>query len=115
MLCCSFWTVGNFGKHPEEQAYFHRDTRCSRDQYGSREVPRGRDYYIIIIIIILLLLLNILALIYHLYAIYVVLLTAFNVSQACENGRGAILLSVARGKVSEGIDFGKYPANTTTI
>lgn len=27
-------------------------------------------------------------------------------SQACENGRGAILLSVARGKVSEGIDFG---------
>lgn len=28
--------------------------------------------------------------------------------QACENGRGAILLSVARGKVSEGIDFGGY-------
>ena len=28
-------------------------------------------------------------------------------SQACENGRGAILLSVARGKVSEGIDFGE--------
>lgn len=28
-------------------------------------------------------------------------------AQACENGRGAILLSVARGKVSEGIDFGK--------
>uniref|UniRef100_A0A8C6LF01 DNA 5'-3' helicase n=1 Tax=Nothobranchius furzeri TaxID=105023 RepID=A0A8C6LF01_NOTFU len=27
--------------------------------------------------------------------------------EACENGRGAILLSVARGKVSEGIDFGK--------
>ena len=27
--------------------------------------------------------------------------------QACENGRGAVLLSVARGKVSEGIDFGK--------
>jgi DNA excision repair protein ERCC-2 len=26
-------------------------------------------------------------------------------SQACDNGRGAILLSVARGKVSEGIDF----------
>ncbi|TPP62187.1 ERCC2 [Fasciola gigantica] len=25
--------------------------------------------------------------------------------QACENGRGAILLSVARGRVSEGIDF----------
>lgn len=30
--------------------------------------------------------------------------------QACENGRGAILLSVARGKVSEGIDFGEYTA-----
>ena len=29
------------------------------------------------------------------------------VLQACENGRGAVLLSVARGKVSEGIDFGK--------
>lgn len=28
--------------------------------------------------------------------------------QACENGRGAILLSVARGKVSEGIDFGEF-------
>ncbi|NWZ93543.1 ERCC2 helicase, partial [Nesospiza acunhae] len=28
-----------------------------------------------------------------------------NPPQACENGRGAVLLSVARGKVSEGIDF----------
>jgi DNA excision repair protein ERCC-2 len=28
-----------------------------------------------------------------------------NQSQACDNGRGAVLLSVARGKVSEGIDF----------
>jgi DNA excision repair protein ERCC-2 len=26
-------------------------------------------------------------------------------SQACENGRGAVLLAVARGKVSEGVDF----------
>lgn len=25
--------------------------------------------------------------------------------QACDNGRGAVLLAVARGKVSEGIDF----------
>ena len=25
--------------------------------------------------------------------------------KACNNGRGAVLLSVARGKVSEGIDF----------
>lgn len=25
--------------------------------------------------------------------------------QACDNGRGAVLLSVARGRVSEGIDF----------
>jgi len=29
----------------------------------------------------------------------------FSLAQACDNGRGAILLSVARGKVSEGIDF----------
>jgi DNA excision repair protein ERCC-2 len=29
-------------------------------------------------------------------------------SQACNNGRGAVLLSVARGKVSEGIDFDQY-------
>lgn len=28
-----------------------------------------------------------------------------NYRNACENGRGAVLLSVARGKVSEGIDF----------
>ena len=28
--------------------------------------------------------------------------------QACGNGRGAILLSVARGKVSEGVDFGEF-------
>lgn len=28
-----------------------------------------------------------------------------NYRKACDNGRGAILLSVARGKVSEGIDF----------
>ncbi|XP_071799505.1 general transcription and DNA repair factor IIH helicase subunit XPD-like [Asterias amurensis] len=28
-----------------------------------------------------------------------------NYYKACENGRGAVLLSVARGKVSEGIDF----------
>ena len=30
---------------------------------------------------------------------------AFYFEQACENGRGAVLLSVARGKVSEGVDF----------
>ncbi|KAL3313442.1 General transcription and DNA repair factor IIH helicase subunit XPD, partial [Cichlidogyrus casuarinus] len=28
-----------------------------------------------------------------------------NYQRACENGRGAVLLSVARGKISEGIDF----------
>ncbi|XP_014666749.1 PREDICTED: TFIIH basal transcription factor complex helicase XPD subunit-like [Priapulus caudatus] len=32
-------------------------------------------------------------------------LALLNYQKACENGRGAILLSVARGKVSEGIDF----------
>ncbi|KAL2715031.1 general transcription and DNA repair factor IIH helicase subunit XPD [Vespula squamosa] len=32
-------------------------------------------------------------------------LALLNYIKACENGRGAILLSVARGKVSEGVDF----------
>merc|ERR1712142_1371404 len=32
-------------------------------------------------------------------------LALYNYQKACENGRGAILLSVARGKVSEGVDF----------
>lgn len=32
-------------------------------------------------------------------------LALYNYVKACENGRGAVLLSVARGKVSEGIDF----------
>ncbi|UXI17089.1 cAMP-specific 3'5'-cyclic phosphodiesterase 4A-like [Sarcoptes scabiei] len=32
-------------------------------------------------------------------------LALFNYVKACENGRGAVLLSVARGKISEGIDF----------
>ena len=34
-------------------------------------------------------------------------LALVNYQEACENGRGAVLLSVARGKVSEGIDFGE--------
>ena len=32
-------------------------------------------------------------------------LKILGVFQACDNGRGAVLLSVARGKVSEGVDF----------
>ncbi|XP_023211694.1 TFIIH basal transcription factor complex helicase XPD subunit-like [Centruroides sculpturatus] len=32
-------------------------------------------------------------------------LALLNYVKACENGRGAVLLSVARGKVSEGVDF----------
>lgn len=32
-------------------------------------------------------------------------LALLNYHKACENGRGAVLLSVARGKVSEGVDF----------
>ncbi|KAJ3195239.1 hypothetical protein HK101_000768 [Irineochytrium annulatum] len=32
-------------------------------------------------------------------------LQPINVMKACNNGRGAVLLSVARGKVSEGVDF----------
>ena len=38
---------------------------------------------------------------------YVCMLCLYACFQACENGRGAILLSVARGKVSEGIGFGE--------
>lgn len=32
-------------------------------------------------------------------------LALYNYSKACSNGRGAVLLSVARGRVSEGVDF----------
>lgn len=32
-------------------------------------------------------------------------LALYNYMKACESGRGAVLLSVARGKVSEGVDF----------
>jgi len=32
-------------------------------------------------------------------------LALYNYQRACDNGRGAVLLSVARGRVSEGIDF----------
>ena len=32
-------------------------------------------------------------------------LALYYYNKACDNGRGAVLLSVARGKVSEGVDF----------
>lgn len=32
-------------------------------------------------------------------------LALYYYNRACDNGRGAVLLSVARGKVSEGVDF----------
>ena len=35
--------------------------------------------------------------------------------QACNNGRGAVLLSVARGKVSEGIDFDQCVHSMTFV
>lgn len=35
--------------------------------------------------------------------------------RACSNGRGAVLLSVARGKVSEGIDFDHYYGRTVLM
>eukprot|EP00842_Homolaphlyctis_polyrhiza_P000296 jgi/Hompol1/1267/HPOL_000643-RA len=35
--------------------------------------------------------------------------------QACENGRGAVLLSVARGKVSEGVDFDHHYGRTVIL
>lgn len=31
-----------------------------------------------------------------------------NYKKACENGRGAIFFSIARGKVSEGVDFAQH-------
>lgn len=36
-------------------------------------------------------------------------------TQACDNGRGAVLLAIARGKVSEGVDFGEcvFPSSCT--
>ncbi|VDP36963.1 unnamed protein product [Schistosoma mattheei] len=40
-------------------------------------------------------------------AVRSVLLYGSETWPACENGRGAVLLSVVRGRVSEGIDFGK--------
>ncbi len=45
------------------------------------------------------------------FSIFVVQELCRVVLQACENGRGAVLLSVARGKVSEGIDFGVFWSN----
>ncbi|RNA13378.1 tfiih basal transcription factor complex helicase xpd subunit [Brachionus plicatilis] len=35
-------------------------------------------------------------------------LALYNYTKACENGRGAVLMAVARGKVSEGIDFDNH-------
>lgn len=35
-------------------------------------------------------------------------LALFNYKRACDSGRGAVLFSVARGKVSEGIDFAHH-------
>ena len=35
-------------------------------------------------------------------------LALYNYQKACDNGRGAVLLSVARGKVSEGVDFDNH-------
>ncbi len=38
-----------------------------------------------------------------------------NYRKACENGKGAVLLSVARGKVSEGIDFDHHYGRAVII
>lgn len=38
-----------------------------------------------------------------------------NYRTACDNGRGAILLSVARGKVSEGVDFDHQYGRTVIL
>jgi DNA excision repair protein ERCC-2 len=42
-------------------------------------------------------------------------LAMFNYTKACENGRGAVLFAVARGKVSEGIDFDNHLGRKNTI
>ncbi len=39
------------------------------------------------------------------YIMLIIIPPTTNVRRACDAGRGAILLSVARGKISEGIDF----------
>lgn len=39
------------------------------------------------------------------YGIVLIIINVTMYVKACDNGRGAVLLSVARGKVSEGIDF----------
>jgi DNA excision repair protein ERCC-2 len=38
-----------------------------------------------------------------------------NYRAACNNGRGAIMLSVARGKVSEGVDFDHQYGRTVIL
>lgn len=82
-------SVGHLGERPEEQADLHRDPRRSRDQHGSGEIPGGQETLSLTVLGCLLSL----SVISDLLSV---------VPQACENGRGAILLSVARGKVSRG-------------
>lgn len=66
----------------EEQVNICGNARCQRDQHCFGKLSPSEKY---------------------LYHREVRPLT--ELLQACDNGRGAVLLSVARGKVSEGIDF----------
>ena len=73
----------------EAQAHLRRDAGRERDEHRARELPKGESQKR--------------AARSQPPWCRVPELTVF--SQACDNGRGAVLLSVARGKVSEGIDF----------
>lgn len=66
----------------EAQAYLCGDSRCRRNFSSTRELSEGECEG----------------------TFYIEQRAQFFL-QACNNGRGAVLLSVARGKVSEGIDF----------
>ena len=41
----------------------------------------------------------------YIFLFWKIFLFVINKLQACDNGRGAVLLAIARGKVSEGVDF----------
>ena len=38
-----------------------------------------------------------------------------NYKQACDNGRGAVFFSIARGKVSEGVDFAGHYGRAVVV
>lgn len=75
--------TGNLERGPQVQAHLYRDARRGRDECGSGELQTGQSWR----------------------SGHPERRKLTQHMQACDNGRGAVLLSVARGKVSEGIDF----------